>query len=300
MKIVATGGLGFVGGTLVKKLGMDREVIVSVCDLPDCDLRNYDCALEFIRGADVVYHFAAAVGSEKYTHGSKEAELNVMQTNLVIDANVFKACREANVKKIIYASSCAVYSMERQKSLGAVFCEDDAKFIDPDGGYGWAKSMGEIQLQWMENVGIIRPFNIYGIGEVNGHVVSDLIRKAVKYPEKQFEIFGGQQTRDFIYVDDVVDAMIALEKKVGGSPIILNIGSGQATSIKELAEKIIKISGKDINPIYVETPIRQYSRTANISKAKEILEWSPKVNLDEGLRKTYEWLQDNRLDLHKK
>lgn len=288
MKSVVTGGLGFLGKKLVSQL--EKRAVVSVCDLPDCDLRNYDSAREFINGADVVYHLAAAVGSEKYTHGSKEAELNVMQTNLVIDANVFRACRETKVKKIIYISSCAVYPMERQQFLGTVFCEDDAKFIDPDGGYGWAKSMGEIQLQWMENVGIVRPFNIYGVGEVNGHVVSDLIRKAVKYPEKPFEIFGGQQTRDFIYVDDVVDALILLENKVGGSVITLNIGSGQATSIKELAGKIIKLSGKEIEPIYVKIPIRQYSRTANISKTETILGWSPRVSLDEGLKRTYDWI----------
>ena len=298
MKVVVTGGNGFIGKSLVARLEKDRDVIV-----PLDDLRNYRYALEIIRGTDVIYHLAAVIGGEKYLHGSKEAELNAIQSNIVIDANVFKACQESNVKTIIYASSCAVYPMERQQYLGAVLSENDSEVVNPDGGYGWAKMIGEIQLGWMGNVGIARLFNVYGIGEPTNnrsHVVSDLIRKAIAYPNDKFEVLGKEQTRDFIYIDDCVDALIALEKKVGDLPITLNIGSGQATSIKELAEKIIKISVKDIKPIYIEIPIRQYSRTANISKAKEILNWIPKISLDEGLERTYAWLEDNCFDLHTK
>jgi nucleoside-diphosphate-sugar epimerase len=222
-----------------------------------------------------------------------------MQSNLLIDINVFRACIETKVKKVIYTSSCAVYPMRRQQYLGTIFSEEDSEIVDPDGGYGLAKLIGEKQLMWMHDikVGIVRFFNVYGVGE-NNHAVSDLIRKAIAYPEKKFEVFGGQQTRDFVYVDDCVDAMITLGNNVGESPIVVNIGSGQATSIKGLAEKIIKISGKDIVPKYVDIPIRQFSRTGNISRAKKVLNWEPQVSLDEGLKRTYGWLQNYSTNLH--
>lgn len=297
MRILVCGGHGFLGGCLVTRLRKDGENVT----VPNGDLRDYNYTLWMIKRSDIVYHLAAIVGGEKYLHGSDYAELSTMQANIVIDANVFRACLEAKVKRIIYTSSCAVYPMRRQQFLGTIFSEEDSKIVEPDGGYGWSKVIGENQLSFMQNVGIIRPFNIYGIGEPldeHSHVVSDLIRKAIAYPAKKFEVFGGQQTRDFVYVDDCVDALISLEKKVGSSPIILNIGSGRATSIKELAEKIIEISGKDITPEYIEIPIRQYSRTADISKAKEVLSWEPRISLDEGLRRTYEWIKHNCLDLH--
>jgi nucleoside-diphosphate-sugar epimerase len=295
MKIVVTGGRGFLGTRLVSRLGSN----VTVCDLPDCDLQKYENALRMIDGADIVYHLAAIIGSEKYMHGSDSAELNIMQSNLLIDINVFRACIETKVKKVIYTSSCAVYPMRRQQYLGTIFSEEDSEIVDPDGGYGLAKLIGEKQLMWMHDikVGIVRFFNVYGVGE-NNHAVSDLIRKAIAYPEKKFEVFGGQQTRDFVYVDDCVDAMITLGNNVGESPIVVNIGSGQATSIKGLAEKIIKISGKDIVPKYVDIPIRQFSRTGNISRAKKVLNWEPQVSLDEGLKRTYGWLQNYSTNLH--
>lgn len=296
-KVVVTGGNGFLGSHLVAKLRNDgRKIVVS-----HYDLRDYQYALWLIKGADVVYHLAAVVGGEKYLHGTNQAELSALQSNLMIDANVFRACRKTRIKKLIYTSSCAVYPLERQNSLGAVFNEEDAKSFDPDGGYGWAKVIGEIQLSCMGNVGIIRPFNIYGIGEPtdnHSHVVLDLIRKAIKYPKVEFEVWGGKQTRDFVYVDDCVDALIELENRLNGSPITVNIGSGQATSIKELAEKIIHISGKDIKPKYKKIQIRQFSRTADITKAKTLLDWQPKISLDEGLRKTYAWFENHSFNLH--
>jgi nucleoside-diphosphate-sugar epimerase len=171
--------------------------------------------------------------------------------------------------------------------------------IDPDGGYGLAKILAEIQLFLMKNVkvGIARIFNVYGINEPQderSHAITDLIKKAIFYPKRKFVVWGdGRQTRDYLYVTDCVEALIKIEEKISKiSPLILNIGSGKATSIREIAEKIIKISGKDIKPIYDKTkPVGPISRTANINKVKKILSWKPKVNIEEGLEKTYFWIQ---------
>jgi len=146
-------------------------------------------------------------------------------------------------------------------------------------------------------VGIARIFNVYGENEPIGeraHAIFDLIRKAINFPEEKFTVWGsGHQSRDYIYVTDCVDSLIKLEEKISeNSPLTLNIGSGKATSIKEIAEKIIKISGKDIKPSYDKNqPAGPLSRTANINRAKELLNWQPKVSLEEGLKKTYFWVQ---------
>jgi len=153
-----TGGAGFIGSHLVKRLldeGRDvvvaddfsRGSVLNLLDLgarldcPRVDLRDYRRALEVVEGADVVYHLAARVGSVEYLHGSELAELRALQDNLVIDANVFRACIERKVRKIIYASSVSVYPIDLQEKLGAIFKEDDLRYCNPEGGYGCAKAL---------------------------------------------------------------------------------------------------------------------------------------------------------------
>lgn len=333
MKTIVTGGAGFIGSHLVKELvNKGREVVVvddlssgsignllnlglkrSDFEFKKLDLTDYHQTLGALENGDVVYHLAARIGGIKFLHGSESAELLALQENLAIDANVFRACLERKIKKIIYPSSSAVYPLDKQFSFGTVFSEDDfplesivkdPKFrfktpINPDGGYGLAKLLAEIQLNLIKEtkVGIARIFNVYGENEPIGeraHAIFDLIRKAINFPEEKFTVWGsGHQSRDYIYVTDCVDSLIKLEEKISeNSPLTLNIGSGKATSIKEIAEKIIKISGKDIKPSYDKNqPAGPLSRTANINRAKELLNWQPKVSLEEGLKKTYFWVQ---------
>ena len=335
MKTVVTGGTGFIGSHLVKSLlEQSREVIVasdlaqpgtenlsglgvkpSDFELRQTDLVDYQQALKAVDGAGSVFHLAARVGSLEYLHGTGMAELVALQTNLVIDANVFKACLKVGVRKIIYASSCAVYPMDKQFSPGAIFPESclelkKLNFLrpgksesghgtsNPDGGYGWSKLMGEVQLEWMKGigVGIARIFNIYGENEPFGekaHVVADLIGKAIRYPQEEFIVWGdGQQSRDFLYITDCVDALLQLEKKASNPPTTVNIGSGEPVNISTIAEKAVRLSGKDIKIEYDPTkPVGPLSRTADITRARALLDWQPKVSLDEGLRRTYLWLQ---------
>jgi len=203
--------------------------------------------------------------------------------------------------------------LDKQFSFGTVFSEDDLslesknqdpKFrfkisINPDGGYGLAKLLAEIQLNLMKDakVSIARIFNVYGENEPIGeraHMVFDLLRKAISYPKEEFTVWGdGNQTRDYVYVSDCVDSLVKFEEKISEiSPLTVNIGSGKATSIKEIAEEIIKLSGKDIKPIYdLKQPVGPLSRTANINRAETLLNWRPEVSIDEGLKRTYLWVQ---------
>ena len=170
--------------------------------------------------------------------------------------------------------------------------------VDPDGGYGWAKVMGEIQLGWMKgiDIGIARIFNIYGenqdLGEA-AHVVPALIRKAILYPKEEFIVWGdGKQSRDFLYASDCADALLKLEEKASNPPITINVGSDKTVTIGLLAEKIVKLSGKYIKVVYDPTkPVGPRSRTADITKAKALLKWKPRIDLDEGLRRTYAWAE---------
>ena len=333
MKTIITGGAGFIGSHLVKKLIEKGREVVVLDDLssgslenlfnlglkpPDfefkkIDLTNYHQTLEALKGGDVVFHLAARIGGIKYLHESESVELLTLQANLAIESNVFRACAERKIKKIIYPSSAAVYPLDKQYSFGAIFSEDDFSLdsknqdqrfrfrmsINPDGGYGLAKLMGELQLNLMKNikVGIARLFNIYGVNEPLGeksHAISDLIRKAINYPKEKFIVWGdGKQTRDYVYVSDCTDTLLKLEEKISQeSPLTVNIGSGKATSIKEIAEKIIEISGKNIRPIYdPKKPVGPLSRTANIAKAKTLLNCQPKVSIEEGLKRTYYWIR---------
>ncbi|MFC2072789.1 NAD-dependent epimerase/dehydratase family protein [Chloroflexota bacterium] len=315
MKTVVTGGAGFIGSNLVRKLlNQGREVIIvddfsrgkkiNLYDLgirTDClsiDLKDFAQTSEILKNVETVFHLAARIGGINYLHGSNRNELEAVQTNLFIDANVFKACLEHHVSKLVYSSSVSVYPIDLQQSSNVTFSENILHYFEPDGGYGWAKLLGEIQLDLMENIdiGIARIFNIYGENSVlsgSSHVIVDLIRKAIQYPEQKFVVWGdGKQSRDFLYVSDCVDALLQLEKEASNPPIIVNVGSGKEVSIGTIAEKITGISGKDIKIEYdTRQPVGPLSRTADITKARAVLNWQPKVSLDDGIRRTYLWVQ---------
>lgn len=320
MKSVVTGGAGFIGSHLVKRLlDEGRDVVIAddfsrgnklnLTDLDvdiDCekiDLRNYDKALQVIDGADSVFHLAARVGSVEYLHGSQLAELEAVQENLVIDTNVFKACMERGVKKIVYASSVSVYPIDTQKDKGARFKEEDDHYINPEGGYGWAKLLGEIQLKWMKNSksSIARIFNAYGeCGEIDetSQVIPALIRKVISYPSKEFIVWGtGEQTRCFMYIQDCIDALMLLEKKASNPPTVVNVASDEEVRICTIAEKIVKISGKQISITYdLSRPVGPMSRSADITKIRAQFGWSPNTSLDEGLRRTFSWVEKRLIE----
>lgn len=322
MMTCVTGGAGFIGSHLVKKLA-DNGNEVSVVDdfsrgclanLSDLnvevdvnrtDLRNYGKTVKALKTADAVFHLAARVGSVDYLHGSSLAELEAFQDNVRIDANVFRACMESGVDKIVFASSVSVYPIDKQYEHGAVFSEEDLTYYAPDGGYGWAKLLGEFQLGLMKDtkISIARIFNIYGpcsaIDET-AQVIPALIKKAIRYPKEAFTVWGtGRQSRDFTYVSDCVDALMLLEKNANNPPLIANVGSNNPVSIGDIAHKIVRISEKKMRIKYDKSKMTgTVSRTADVGKISKI-RWKPRIDLDEGLRLTYVWLQ-KRIDSDEK
>lgn len=320
LKTVVTGGAGFIGSHLVKRLLDDGRAVVVVDDFSrgsmlnlhdldaeaevrKADLRDYNQAAEALTGADVVFHLAASVGSVEYLHGDELAELKALQSNLAIDANVLRVCVEEKVRRIIYASSVSVYPIDLQQEPGAVFSEESLQYFNPEGGYGWAKLLAEIQLGWMGNVcmGIARIFNVYGpcaaLGET-AQVIPALMTKAIMFPKEDFIVWGdGAQSRCFLYVSDCVDALMKLEAKASNKPVVVNVGSDQTIPISLLAEKVVEVSRKNIDIKYNPSkPVGPISRTANISKASVLLGWQPKTSLVEGLRRTYDWVEKRLLE----
>jgi GDP-D-mannose 3', 5'-epimerase len=316
--VAVTGGAGFLGSHIVRRLADDgRDVSIiddfssgSLRNLSDVgvrrrclvgDLRDYRFARRSLRGADTVFHFAAEVGSVSYLHGSNARELAALQSNLIIDANVLKACLENGVRAVIYASSVSVYPFDEQLGSHTQFREEDSeRKVNPEGGYGWAKYIAEKQLSLMPEVsyGVARIFHAYGkniyLKPDRSQVIASLIRKAVRYPAEDFVVWGdGRQRRCFVYVDDALDALMRLEKHVleRGS-LTVNVGSTEETTVRDLAERIIRLSKKDIRPRFDESKLTgALNRMPNLDRAKRVLGWSPTTSFSKGLKETFEWAE---------
>lgn len=315
--VAVTGGAGFLGSNLVKRLIADGRSVLVLDDLSsgsvknlkglgvetECivgDLKDYEFARRSLRGAQVVFHLAAEVGSVAYLHGSDARELAALQANLVIDANVFRACLENKVRTIVYASSVSVYPFDQQLGAHVRFREQDSDRVNPEGGYGWAKYIGEKQLALMPDTsfGIARIFHAYGenlyLRPDRSQVIASLIGKAVRYPEEDFVVWGdGSQRRCFVYVEDAIDALIRLwsHAEKHGS-LTVNVGSTEEVTVRQLAGMVIALSGKRIEPRYdASKPTGALSRMPSLDRAREVLGWSPTTSFSEGLKKTYVWAE---------
>ena len=318
-KVAVTGGAGFLGSHIVKRLMDDgREVSIiddfssgSIQNLVDSgirqkcslgDLRNYPFAKESLRKAETVFHFAAEVGSVSYLHGSNARELAALQSNLLIDANVFKACLENSVRTVIFASSVSVYPFDEQLGSHVQFREEDSeRRVNPEGGYGWAKYVAEKQLSLMPGIscGVARIFHAYGrniyLKPDRSQVIASLIRKAIRYPDEDFIVWGdGNQRRCFVFIDDVLDALMRLEKYVRKrGNLTVNVGSTEEITVRDLAELVVLLSKKDIPLKFDDSkPKGALNRTPNLRRIKSVLDWSPTISLSDGLTETFEWARE--------
>jgi nucleoside-diphosphate-sugar epimerase len=310
-KVLVTGGAGFIGSHLVKKLlylGSDVYVADNFCrgrreniepfldkiHLYQMDLTKLENCVLATKGIDYVFHLAASVGGIHYI---KRENVEGSTPSILMNTNMLEASVKNGVERFLFASSACVY---REKSLELnEFKEEDAFPANPPTTYGWAKIMGEIQcssyhLDYGLKTSSIRIFNAYGENENLdprwSHVIPSLLRKAILYPKEEFKLFGdGKQERAFLYVEDCVEGLLlAMEKITDGD--IINLGSEEAVSISKLAEKVVKLSGKDINIEYdLSGPQGTHRYCANTEKMKKVLGWSPKVSLNEGLERMYKW-----------
>ena len=298
---MVTGGNGFIGHTLVRHL-LNEGNEVKVIDIKPIKFTH--TSLEFVkksvledirwemRDCDIVYHLAAELG----VINSDKKPLNTLAVNIDGTVNVFRCALGTNVKKIVYTSSSEVYGEPREIPIK----EDSQK--SPVSIYGVSKLTAEMYAYgYVKEYGVdinpIRLFNVYGHGQGFEWVVPIFIKSVLN--NKAPQVFGdGSQVRCFTYIADVVNGMETVRKK-GAKGEAYNIANTDKITMKELAELIIKTSGKNLKPKIVgfgpETRAKErdiMKRIPSIEKLKA-LGWKPQVGIEEGIKRTYAWYKEN-------
>ena len=311
--VLVTGGNGFVGSFVVERLlkeganvsvvSRTRKKFLSHIEndvkFVKGDLLNRDDALKACKDQDFVFHLASKVAGIGY---NIEHSGTMMTENSIMSLNMLDAARESNVERYQYVSSTCVYP--REASIPTP--EGEGMLGDPELsnlGYGWAKRVGELQAKMYAKefgmkVSIIRPMNAYGprddFDPETSHVIPALIRKIIN-AKTEVSIWGsGNQTRTFVYVDDVARGMLmTLEKLTTPDPI--NIGSNEEIKIKDLVSMIVKITGRNDLQIKYDTtkPEGQLRKTASTKKAEELIQFKPKYSLEEGLKHIIDWYRSS-------
>ena len=291
MKILVTGGAGFIGKHLVNYL-LDKGNVITIFDnfsnseensmgyfikngvkVINGDIRKFEEILKETENQDILIHLAAKISvSESILNPSETFEVNVDGTK-----NVLEACKRSNIKKVIIASSAAVYG----ESVPKIKLKENTK-TNPISPYGKSKLVMEQEIRKNNiNCIILRFFNIFGIGQTSEY--AGVITKFIEMisTNKPLEIFGdGMQTRDFVSINDVVESIYDAIKN--GKNGTYNIASGKAITINELAEFMISLSKKDLEIHHISEKhgnIR-YSE-ADISLAKSEIKYVPKLGLNE-------------------
>jgi GDP-D-mannose 3', 5'-epimerase len=323
LKILVTGGAGLIGSNVVKRfLSLGHEVHVAdnlwrgklenlynnghpIVDLDShfhqVDLQDYDSCVAVSKNIDVVIHLADIVAGINFVFSN---ELFLFRANVVMNSNMLDAAILNNVKKYLYVGTACSYPEKMQSELNPPpFKEEDAYPASPESAYGWSKLMGEYECELAQKegkieTGILRLHNVYGppceMSPEKSQVIPSLCRKAIKFPEEEFIVWGsGEQRRAFLYVEDVVDAIQALLEK-GMNNGVIQIGPNESVSIADIAKKIVTLSGKDINIQFDKSkPEGDKDRSADSSKALKIIGWTQKISIDEGLNLTYQWASAN-------
>lgn len=306
-RVVVTGGAGFVGSNLVRRL-LDAGARVVVLDdlftgqpdnLPDdagdalelvvgtvCD---EELVAQVVEGADIVVHAAARNIIVSTRNPREDFEVNIGGT-----LTVLLAARAAGVGRVVYTSSCSIYGNPRRLPI----LEDDpVSLLSP---YAVSKFGGESYCQaFYESydvpTAVVRYSNVYGPGQRPDNPYCGVVAKffASALAGEAPRVHGdGEQTRDYTYVDDAVEATLlaGLSPKAEGQAY--NVGTGRETSVNELARRIVGIVDADLEPEHVDRRdidnIRR--RVASTEKIRRELRWVPAVTLEEGLRRTHAWL----------
>ncbi len=294
MKVLVTGGAGFIGKHLVKFL-LKKNYSVTIFDnfsnstkesishliqigvnVIEGDILNPLDIQDAVKKQDIVIHLAAKISVSE----SIDDPLETFQVNVDGTKNVLAACKKNQVKKLIVASSAAVYGEGNQN----VNLTEETK-TNPISPYGQSKVMMEqIIRQWESSHDvkciILRFFNIYGIGQSPEYagVITKFLEKIKG--KKSIEIFGdGLQTRDFVAIEDVINSIYnAMQYGDNGT---YNIASGKSVTIKKLAEQMIALSGKKLEIKYYTVKKGDIKHSqADISQAKKELRYSPKLGLE--------------------
>lgn len=321
-RVLVTGGAGMIGANLVRRLRAEGADVIVVDNLWRGRLENLrdedgtpliDLERDFHRldlavpgaldglldGVDYVYHLADVVAGIGYVFDNQGS---IFRQNVLINSNVVASVRERPVAGYVYVGTACSFPAHLQSGPDAApLREDDLYPASPESAYGWSKLMGQYEAELLElergiPVSVLMLHNVYGTptdySDRRGQVIPSLVRKAIAYPDEPFVVWGsGAQGRAFVHVDDVVDALVATIPAGFGQGAI-QIGPDVCTSIRDVAEHVVAISGKEIRVEYdLSAPEGDRGRCADYAKARALLGWSPRVALEDGLERLYSWLE---------
>ena len=268
----------------------------------------HDVPERYVETFDEIYQFAADMGGAGFVF-SGENDADIMHNSVQINLNVLECQRqmnkekEVNKTKIFYSGSACMYPEHNQLDPDNPDCREESAYpADPDSEYGWEKLFSErLYFAYNRNYGIpvrvARYHNIFGPeGTWKGgreKAPAAICRKVAYLPEQggAIEVWGdGLQTRSFLFIDECIEATRRLMDSDFMGPV--NIGSEEMVTINELVETAAKVAGKEVTKIHIDGPLGVRGRNSNNDLIREKLGWDYSQTLEEGIRKTYDWIKE--------
>jgi GDP-D-mannose 3', 5'-epimerase len=318
-KVLVCGAGGFIGGHLVKALLDSGVNVVRAVDwksldhwyqksdsVENCalDLRDLDNCRTVTNDIQVVFQLAADMGGMGFIENNKA----LCMLSVLVNTNMLIASLNAGVERFFFSSSACVYNGEKQTSPDVVALrEEDAYPALAEDGYGWEKLFSERMCRhFQEDFGLItrvaRYHNVYGpLGTYDGgreKAPAAICRKVIEAKlsgKHEIEIWGdGKQTRSFMYIDDCVKGTRAILESDICEPI--NLGSNELVTINQLVDIVEEIAGIKLKRNYrLDAPKGVNGRNSDNTKIRQYLNWEPSIRLKDGMRRTYQWIEEQML-----
>ncbi len=309
-KVLVTGADGFIGSHLVDELLLQGASVRALVhynpfgrwgwlqdraddvDIQAGDVRDGERVARVTEGVEAVFHLAALIGIP-YSYDAPESYL---QTNVLGTYNVLNACRRAGVERMVQTSTSEVYGTARRVPI------DESHPLQPQSPYSASKIAGDMTALSFHHsfglpVAVVRPFNTYGPRQSTRAVIPTVLTQLLG-GSGEIRIGATTPTRDFNYVTDTARGFLAVAESDQALGHVVNIGSGREISVAELIELLVRVSGKRARVVSdvdrLRPPGSEVERLlCDNTRAREWAGWKPEVGLEEGLRRTAEWVAAN-------